>query len=359
MRFCSDPLEEWAIHCHRRGASISLDSSGATTPGPEEFRLKVDDIGDEAEAEAKLREELCRAYGVDGDMIALTMGAQHADFLFFFSHLSVRDTAAVESPTFMPIRRLAEAVSRVVSLERSPAKGYVPDALDLSERLRSGAKVVALTNLHNPSGALLGDEVLSGIVDEAERRGALVLVDEVFREMSYGPVPKGAYQLGESGVSVSSVTKLNGLRGLRVGWLLGPPPVARAVEAARMYTSYRLPVWSCRHAAEAVRRREWFRERALRRARENLPALEDWLRTETRVSCHPPQGGLMAHVILPQGIDDLELSERLLDNGVAVGPGRYWGAPGTIRITFSCPRAQLKVGLDHISDALDLMMGRG
>jgi aspartate/methionine/tyrosine aminotransferase len=176
--------------------------------------------------------------------------------------------------------------------------------------------------------------------------------------MSYGPVPKGAYQLGDRGVSVSSVTKLNGLRGLRVGWLLGPPAVARAVEAARMYTSYRLPVWSCLHAAEAVRRREWFRERALRLARENLPVLEAWLQGETHITCQPPQGALMAHLVLPSGIDDLELSERLLDQGVAVGPGRYWGDPGTIRITFSCPRAQLEAGLGHISDVLDLMIGK-
>lgn len=355
MRFPSDPLEDWAVHCHRRGATISLDSSGASIPGPDEFPLRVEELGDEAEAEAELREALCRAYGVDDDMIALTMGAQHADFLFFLTHLTPSDKAMVESPTFMPIRRQAEEVTRVSSLERSPAKAYVPDMQDLSDNLRSGTKVVALTNLHNPSGAMLGDEVLSGIVDEAQRTGALVLVDEVFREMSYGPVPKGAYQLGDNGVSVSSVTKLNGLRGLRVGWLLGPPPVARAVEAARLYTSYRLPVWSCRHAAEAVRRREWFRERALQRAHENLPALEDWLRRETRVRCHRPQGALMAHVVLPRGIDDLELSERLLDRGVAVGPGRYWGAPGTIRMTFSCPRSQLEVGMAYISEVLDLL----
>lgn len=63
----------------------------------------------------------------------------------------------------------------------------------------------------------------------------------------------------------------------------------------------------------------------------------------------------MAHVVLPQGIDDLELGERLLDRGVAVGPGRYWGAPGTIRLTFSCSRPQLESGLGHISEVLDLM----
>ncbi len=351
MHFTRDPLEEWALHCHRRGATISLDGSGAPPPGAEWY---VPEHGeDEAEAEAELREALRRAYRVDDDMIALTNGAQHADFLFFLTHLTAGDTAVVETPTFMPIRQQVKAVGRAIDLPRSPAEDYAPELGEITEHLRQGARAVALTNLHNPSGAMLDEDLLAGAVEEASRRGAHILCDEVFREMSYGPVPRGAYQLGEAGVSVSSVTKLNGLRGLRVGWLLGPPSVAGRVEAARMYTSYRLPVHSSRCAAEAVRRRDWFRERVLHRARESLPALEGWLQGEKRISCRLPQGGLMSHLVLPPDIDDMALSERLLDRGVAVGPGRYWGAPGTIRATFSCPRPQLEEGLEHISAVLD------
>jgi aspartate/methionine/tyrosine aminotransferase len=133
----------------------------------------------------------------------------------------------------------------------------------------------------------------------------MVISDEVYREMAYGPVPKGAYQMGENAVSVSSITKLNGLRGLRVGWLIGPSEVAQQVEAARIYTSYHLPAISCFYAAEAVSRRDWFRERVLRTARENLPTLKRWVEEEGRVSCRMPDGALMAQLHLPPGVDDL------------------------------------------------------
>jgi aspartate/methionine/tyrosine aminotransferase len=309
---------------------------------------------DEAGAEARLREALCRAYGVDEDMVALAQGAQHADFLFFLANLHPGDLAVVEDPTFMPIRRQAEAMCEVRSMDRLPENAYLPGRDQADEVLALGARVLALTNLHNPSGTVLSTERMAGLVERAGRKGTMVLSDEVFREMTFGPVPRAAFELGDNAASVSSVTKLNGLRGLRVGWLIGRPEIVKKVDAARLYTSYRLPAITCDYAAEAVKRRDWFRERALRTAGESLPALKTWLEREGRVRCRLPDGALMAHLRLPPGTDDLELSERLLERGVAVGPGSYWGAPGTIRVTFSCSRPELEAGLEAISAVLDL-----
>jgi hypothetical protein len=55
--FSLDPLEEWALHCQRRQASISLDSSGAPPPFEDEEwrRISFAPSNDEAEAEARLR----------------------------------------------------------------------------------------------------------------------------------------------------------------------------------------------------------------------------------------------------------------------------------------------------------------
>jgi aspartate/methionine/tyrosine aminotransferase len=360
MQLAKDPLEEWALHCQAAGAKICLDSSGAPAPFSEKVwsELSFEETINEAEAEARLREVLCRAYRVDDDMLALAAGAQHADFLFFLSNLRSGDPVAVENPTFMPIRRQAEMFGSVRTLDRPAESGFRPDMDGLRGLLASGAKTVALTNLHNPTAAAMGDDILGSVVDEAGKHGALVLCDEVYREMSYGTVPKGAYQLGENGVSVSSVTKLNGLRPLRLGWLIGPREVAQRVEMARICSSYRLPVHSCLLAAEAVKRREWFRQRVLEKARENLPVLKAWLEGEKRISYRRPDGALMTSLRLPEGKDDLELSEQLLKKSVAVGPGRYWGAPGTIRVTFSCSRDELAQGLGTITSALNSLQDR-
>ena len=355
MRPAADPLEEWALHCQARGAAISLDSSGAPPPYGERWWKELDapDQNDEAECEEALRDALSVHYGVERERIALTAGAQHADFLFLLTAAGPDDLVAVEEPTFMPIRQQADMVCRTAAVRRDPDRDFLLHEGDLDEARRRGAMALVLTNLHNPSAAQMGDDELSEVVEEAERHGIQVLVDEVYREMSYSMPTSPAFTLGESACSVSSVTKLNGLRGLRIGWLIGPEETARRIEQARLLSSYRLPPRNLALAAEAVRRQAWFRERVLRKASKNIPVLYEWLQGEERISCPMPDGALMALLQLPAGIDDLAFSEELLSDGIAVGPGRYWGAPGHIRITFSCSPRQLAEGLASISRALD------
>ena len=354
MRPSADPLEEWALRCRSMGVTISLDSSGAPPPYGERWwkDLEVQDSNDEAEGEELLRDVLSSHYGVERERIALTAGAQHANFLFLLA-FGPGDLVAVESPTFMPLRQQVDMVCRAFAIRRDPDRDFLLHEDDLEEASRRGAKALVLTNLHNPSAAEMGDEDLGAVIERAERRGMQVLVDEVYREMSYGMPPAPAFSLGEEACSVSSVTKLNGLRGLRIGWLIGSERTAKNIEQTRMLASYRLPPRNLTLAAEAVRRQSWFRERMLRRASRNLPILYEWLQYEERVSCPMPDGSLMALIQLPPGVDDLAFSEMLLERGVAVGPGRYWGAPGHIRVTFSCPPRQLVEGLEAISCTLD------
>jgi len=354
MRPAVDPLEEWALHCQAKGATVSLDSSGAPPPYGERWwkDLDVQDGNDEAEAEELLRDALSWHYGVERERIALTAGAQHADFLFLTA-FGPSDLVAVESPTFVPIRQQADMVCQAAVVRRDPDRDFLLHEGDLEDAARRGARALVLTNLHNPSAAEMGDEELGALIERAERLGMQVLVDEVYREMSYGMPPAPAFSMGEDACSVSSVTKLNGLRGLRVGWLIGPERTVERIERTRLLSSYRLPPRNVVLAAEAVRRQSWFRERVLRKASKNLPILYEWLQEEERVSCPMPDGGLMALVQLPPGMDDLEFSEMVLERGVAIGPGRYFGAPGHVRITFSCSREKLRTGLAAITAALD------
>jgi hypothetical protein len=73
-----------------------------------------------------------------------------------------------------------------------------------------------VTDLHNPSGVRLHADDLALLVAEAERVGAAVLVDEVYRELDLTVRPTAA--LGHPRVIVTnSLTKAHGLGGLRIG----------------------------------------------------------------------------------------------------------------------------------------------
>ncbi len=332
-----------------------MDHSGAPPPYDEGFEVEPDTSSrSEIELEEELTDLLSRVYGVGRERIALASGAQNANFLFLSSVLGRWDRAAVENPTYMPIRSVAEALCGVDTVRREGEEAFRPSRGDLEAALKKGARVVALTNLHNPSGAALSDPEMKETLEIAGERGATVLCDEIYREMQYSAPSSPVFHLGENGVATSGLTKLYGLGDLRVGWLIGPEEMCRKVDLLRLYNVYRLPTRSVAVAIAALRRRDWFRLRVLRRAKENLQILEEWLGEEERVRCRLPDGGLMCLLSLPKKVDDLRLGEVLMDYfSTSVCPGRYFGAEGHVRITFSCPPDEFRRGLENVSAALD------
>jgi len=354
MNFEPFLLEDWLIRC--LGAKIDLDHSGAPNPMREGFDPCVggEAFLDEFEVEERLYKAISSAYKVKQDRIGLTCGAQSANFTFFQSCLGRGDSVAVESPTYAPIRACANALFKsTLTVARRREVGYAVDQGTYQAALRKGAKAVALTNLHNPSAKMLSDDALANLLEEAEARGALVLVDEVYREMAHGRPPKAAFELGGNGVTTNGLSKLWGLGGLRIGWLIGPEDVVRKVTDARLYSSWHLPTRPMALAIQAIKKREWFRKRVLEVAKRNLPIIKDWASEERRVELVQPDGCLHLLLRLPPGMDDEKFAERLLKrHRTAVCPGRYFGEGGSVRVTYSCESEDLRKGLDQISDTL-------
>jgi len=336
-----------------------MDHSGSPSPYEDGFSPDIGSFSslDEVETEGRLLDTLSNIYGVERERIALTSGAQNANFLFFNSCLGKDSLVAVENPTYMPIRSVVASISKVIEFERRAANGFKPTISDIVGVLNKGCKLIALTNLHNPSAASLTDLELKGMLDIAKKEDAVILCDEIYREMQYSTPSSPVCILGDNGVSTSGLTKLYGLGDLRIGWLIGPEEVRKKVDLLRLYSIYRLPARSIAVSIEALKRREWFRDRMLRIASMNIKVLEEWLEEEERVRCQNPEGGLMALLSLPKGVDDLQLGETLMDRfSTSICPGRYFGIMDHIRITFSCGAKEFRKGLENISAAIDQMV---
>ena len=79
-------------------------------------------------------------------------------------------------------------------------------------------RLISVTCPHNPTGTMLDLASLQALVDLAERSGAVLLVDETYRDLTHrAPLPMAA-TLSRRAISVSSMSKAYGLPGLRVGW---------------------------------------------------------------------------------------------------------------------------------------------
>ena len=96
--------------------------------------------------------------------------------------------------------------------------GFLPDLEELRRLAAGGVKMICLNNPNNPTGALMDGETLRAIVDIARQAGAYLVCDEVYRHLTQADGwSESVVDLYEKGISVSSMSQVFSLAGLRLG----------------------------------------------------------------------------------------------------------------------------------------------
>src|SRR5207249_4811561 len=138
------------------------------------------------------------------------------------------DEVLIEHPAYGPILDVANYLqANVKRFRRAEENGWAIDPADIRHCVTPKTRLIVITNLHNPTSALTPESVLREVGDIARSIGALVLVDEVYLDAVYEETPRTAFHLGPEFVVTSSLTKVYGVSGLRCGWILAQPDLAR------------------------------------------------------------------------------------------------------------------------------------
>jgi aspartate/methionine/tyrosine aminotransferase len=296
-----------------------------------------------------LVERIARLHGARADEVLIASGTSMANFLVAAALLSPGDRVVVEEPTYEPLRATLETLSAAIeTLPRPFAAGFQPDPTDLDARVR-GARMVVLTNLHNPSGVELEPDRLAAIARLAERAGAVLLVDEVY--MDFLAVPRHATRAPHI-VVTGSLTKVYGLTGLRAGWAVGPPDLIRRAYQVKDLISVIDPFPMTALAARVLDRRDELRAAALAAAATGRRVLSRWV-AEHGLAWVEPAGGIIGAVRLPDGLSGHTLSDHLAArHATRVVPGEFFGLPGFVRIGFGSPAAKLEAGLARVAQGV-------
>lgn len=161
-------------------------------------------------------------HGVDVDRCLLTNGAAEA-FWAVAHGISPRLAVCVHPSFTAPEAALRSAGVPVHRVIRRPEEGFALDPAAVPDE----ADLVVLGRPDNPTGLMESYEVVGSLV----RPGRVVVVDEAFAD--FLPDGESLVSMGLPGViCVRSMTKLWGLAGLRVGYVLGPPDLLRRLAAA-------------------------------------------------------------------------------------------------------------------------------
>ena len=314
-------------------------------------RLSYGDI----EGLPEFRKGVCGLYKtLNIENIVPTHGASGANHHVFYSLISPGDRVVSIMPTYQQLYSIPESYGADVQiLHLGKENNYLPDLEKLRRLVTPKTKMICINNPNNPTGALMSEQMLREIVEIARSVDAWILCDEVYRHLSQedGWCPS-IVDLYEKGISVSSMSKVFSLAGLRLGWIATHDiSVVKSCLSHRDYNLVSCGVFDEMLAAAALKHRDKLLERSRKIVRENLQILDDWVGSEPHVSYVKPKAGTTALVYYDLDISSYEFCEEMYKKtGAFVTPGDCFEVPHSMRIGYAYGKQDLIDGLKAISE---------
>ena len=299
------------------------------------------------------------AGGVHRGDVLVTAGAAQALFIIATSLLEKGDHLVVVRPNYATNIETPRAIEADISfLDLTFEDGFRVDPEKLMALVTPRTRYVSVTLPHNPTGVMMSEEDLRGLVAQVESAGCRLLVDETYREMTFGePLPVAA-TLSERAISVSSLSKTYGIPGIRTGWL-----VCRDGDLMRTFLAAKEQIGICGSvvdeeiAARAFAQREaWLGELRPFITRQ-LQVVREWIAGEEMFEWVEPGGGVVCFPrIKPEVPVDVDEFYRVLGevHGTYVGPGHWFEQDRRhMRIGYAWPLPdELEGGLAAISGSV-------
>jgi len=294
--------------------------------------------------------------GHQADDVMITTGTSEANFLALASLVTAGDEVVVVMPNYMQVHGLATALgARVREVWLREEREWTIDIDALAAAVNPRTRLICVSQPNNPTGQVLSQAEVQSIVRIADQHGAWILADEVYRgaERSAEESPSFSGR-GERILVTGGLSKVYGLPGLRIGWIVGPRERIQAAVEIKDYTTIAPATLSESLAEIALERRKQLLERARFLINERWPLLEDWAAGHSRVlHWTPPAAGAICFFSYQYPIDSMQLVDRLIrEYGTMIVPGIHFRAERHLRIGFGMPSRVLHSGLAAIDRLL-------
>ncbi len=292
--------------------------------------------------------------GAQVENVLVTTGTSEALWLYFAVRFTPGSNVVAVAPSFQSLidtPRYQGFEVRVVELDR--ARNFELEVDEVIRKIDDATRVVVLNTPQNPTGQVLDANRLIPLFERAREVGAHVLVDEHYRfvplsgDESLLPTLYGSHP---SVIAVGSMIKCFGCVGLRVGWLVGPPPLLDSCRNMKDYTTHTVCSLNDLLAERALASWRTIMPPFLAWARENAAAFTEFVKENSDwLAWVPAQGGLVCFPWLTNTRRaSMEYAVRLVEETeVFLLPGETFGRPGHFRLGFGVQPASFRIALDR------------
>ncbi|WP_019818881.1 aminotransferase class I/II-fold pyridoxal phosphate-dependent enzyme [Saccharomonospora saliphila] len=300
-----------------------------------------------------------RVYGlrVPPEDVIVTTGSSGGFLLAFLAAFDAGARVALARPGYPAYRNLLTALGcEVVEFDTDESTRFQPtvDRLDALGELDG----VVVASPGNPTGTVLGHAELGTIARWCERRGVRMISDEIYHGITYERDPGCARASSAEAVVLGSFSKYFGMTGWRLGWMLVPPRLRRAVDVLTGNLNICAPALAQRAAVAAFTEESYTELDANVAAyRANRDVLLPGLREIGFGRLAPVDGAFYAYAdVSAHTGDSLSWCGRMLEEtGVAITPGIDFDpvhGGRFVRLSFAGAAAEIAEAVDRLGDWL-------
>ncbi|MET4567918.1 aminotransferase class I/II-fold pyridoxal phosphate-dependent enzyme [Rhodanobacter soli] len=300
--------------------------------------------------------------------LSIGIGAKHVLYNLAEALLDEGDEICFAAPYWTTYRDIADIVGAKVNVMHcGPEQNYKLTPTQLDAALARKPRVFLFNNPSNPTGMVYTAGEIAALADVLVKHpDTWVITDDIYNSMVFDGIGYHNFvfarpELRDRVIFVDSVSKTYGMPGWRVGLIAGPEVVAKAVTTLNSNHITSLPeVITAAAVAAFSGPQEVPRARCAEFAgkRDIVVAA---LGAIPGVACPRPQGAFYAFPDISVAFgkshhgtkinNDVEFCAALLEaKGVACVPGSAFGEPRAMRISYTCPTAQLQPGLARIAE---------
>jgi aspartate aminotransferase len=314
-----------------------------------------------------LREALADKYrndngvaGVTSQQIVVSPGGKYSCMLAIQAVVSPGDEVIIPAPywvSYPEMVKLAGGTPKIIFAGMEADFKISPE--QLKSAISDKTRLLILNSPSNPTGAVYNKQEMAALVEIALEAGIYIMSDEIYEYLLYDDVQhvspaSFSSEAANAVITVAGFSKTFSMTGWRLGTLMAPAPIAKAVASLQSQTTSNATTFAQFGALAAMQ--QWDASMAavqtmLKSFDQRRLRLLEGLQSISGIQCARAKG---AFYLFPKindfGVSSMEFSAQLLEEEkVAVVPGEGFGAPGYMRLSYATSDAVIEKGLERLA----------
>ncbi|MEO0510986.1 MAG: pyridoxal phosphate-dependent aminotransferase [Verrucomicrobiota bacterium] len=298
--------------------------------------------------------------GVDAAQVVVSPGGKYSCYLAIMAVISPGDEVIIPAPfwvSYPEMVKLAGGTSKVIFAGQETGFKITPE--QLKEAIGPRTRMVIINSPSNPTGAIYSRVELEALTEVAVEAGIYIMSDEIYEYLLYDGVEhvspaSFSAEAAASTITVAGFSKTFSMTGWRLGTLMAPAPIAKAVSSLQSQTSSNATTFAQYGALAAMQ--NW--DHAMAEVQTMLGVFDrrrlfllEGLNAIDGIECARAQG---AFYLFPKmdsfGLSANDFAAKILEEEkVAVVPGEGFGAPGYMRLSYATSDEVIEKGLKRLA----------